>query len=170
MRLPIFQLTWELASKNVGLVFTSEAEANIQSFFFALPIRVDYSSEVQIYRQAREQLDKNSYFFPAEIGGEYVQIEGFYKYPEFHFKVNDFAPFKFFVDPFPRLPNDKNAFLLDKYIYRGKYSGLSDFLFIPLTPSDMSLLNAFFWERRGIFVGFTPVFDESGFMQTILNE
>ncbi len=167
MKLPIFQLTWQPSNSKLGLTFPSEAKFNIQSFIFAIPIPVNYSINKRIEEQIEEQLRTNKYYFPVEVENKYVEIDGTFINWSFHFYFEQFTPFKFFINPYLRSPKTADEFSNSIYVYRGRYKGLNSFLFLPLIPADMTLLRSFFWQMKGIFVGFTPEFDESEFFSII---
>lgn len=158
-------------NKNVGLLFASETdEFSDQSVVFTVPL-VD---EPRHPFALMDYFQQQSFYFPALLDQEYLEIEAKVDFPALIFTVPktdftisfelDLDPFYYFelwqdLSPYPpsMFPNRRR-----KLKYVGKDSKLvpANRGFVPLLPLDVFEMDELYIKHKGVFVGLTPNFGE----------
>lgn len=172
LRLPIFQMTWAEKNGEFGLMYPSEIEYDSQDFSFVIPVPVGYINNRPRFDRLKTNILKTQYFFPVEIAGEYMEVNGEVDIKEDLFEPDNDNTVKFII------PNGTSVeFYIDlfflKSLYRVKginrvkmsqYIGnfkkpvFEDFVFIPIIPKNAKILNDLYINHQGIFVGYTKDF------------
>lgn len=164
MKFPIFQLCiyYSSDSNEFGLVFPQESESFL-SMTFAIPVT---------RRDFKEQKIKSEFYFPSLKGNEEQNPN--FKFngidnlnteiynTEIKFDLIKNFPYQFSSEE--NFRNIKSFFILN---YVGQFQRYTDrFLgFIPIKPTRKEGLNSIFEEHEFSFVGFTPKFGNSDWLE-----
>jgi hypothetical protein len=172
MRLPIFQLTWGENNGVFGLVFPSELKYETQFFTFVIPIPAGYLNERPRYDFVTRALRETEFYFPIEVAGEYQELRGEIIIDDDIFSYDSESNIRFttptgytvelLIDLFQtrsfyRLKGMKTR-SLNRYVGNFKKPVFDDCVFVPLVIKDITILNDFFLDQKGIFVGYTKDF------------
>lgn len=168
MRLPVFQLSWVLRNQKMGLVFPSELSYETQDFTFFIPVLIDRYGNYENGSGYKRAMAGNSYYFPCEIGGRYVEVSSEMNLntksglPSLAFETQGNGTFEFLVEEKPFSAFDTGLYQpeLDFPRYLGDFNKplFSRFAFLQLRPLDMVRMNSFYLEDKGILVGYTREF------------
>jgi hypothetical protein len=165
MDLPIFTLTWgfDIKSEKFGLLFMDELKNDSQDFSFYIPVPVQFNNGRSSFKNWEDEIYDHNYYFPFESDGENILLQGELKYPELSFGVPGIGEtIRFQIDIFSirsfyRTQDIKTGYL---HQYVGSYKRdpiLERLIFIPILPRNIHLMNRIFLQKKGIFLGYSPL-------------